>query len=295
MSSRATSKSASAFAQLLPISLQSRTVFVKCTPAPKTFYERRAVLRVLQTSSSETIETFKKLEDSSSFVAVTTKPGVATTMIENSPITRTIVSQRPNKTDAPSGASWGAQFDLRGPITQPVNPFPPSEATKATAASADLGLSHKTFTLHIFPANKNYNHKTLVSKSPLHGPWPSGGLKSFASAALRRSIPSGAMAPGLIDWDTGSQPSDDPINVAGNHAEGATSILLRRRRLTESDVRLLERARARENDSNLPEVMRSLSDFADKCARSRTATSDTQTGMQSSNTEPKSTPEEARD
>lgn len=56
------SRKPSALAELLQTSLSSRTVYVKCIPAPANFYERRAVLRTLQSSSQETIETFKKLE-----------------------------------------------------------------------------------------------------------------------------------------------------------------------------------------------------------------------------------------
>lgn len=55
--------SASAFAKLVTPSLSSRTVFVKCTPVPANFTERRAVLRSLYSSATEPdIEVFKKLE-----------------------------------------------------------------------------------------------------------------------------------------------------------------------------------------------------------------------------------------
>lgn len=57
---------ASVFAKTLPVSLRSRTIFVKCTPAPANFTERRAVLRALATTGANSdIEVFKKLDVSS--------------------------------------------------------------------------------------------------------------------------------------------------------------------------------------------------------------------------------------
>ncbi|KAI2625598.1 hypothetical protein GGR54DRAFT_637381 [Hypoxylon sp. NC1633] len=261
-------RTASAFAEILQTSLSSRTVYVKCVPAPVSFYERRAVLRALQNLTGETIETFKKLEDNSSFVAVTSKPGSATALVNESPINRVVIAQDPSAATLPSAAAWGAEYDMRGTITTPVNPVPISKATEATPAFSDLGLSRKAFTLHVFAANKTYSHKEVVSRNPLHGPWPSsGGRETFVSAALRRSIPSGAMAPGLRDWHTANQLSRDSTSFADERAEGAATILLGKKRLSAREVFLLERIRARRNARGIPAVMKSLAALADENKR----------------------------
>lgn len=250
----------SALAELLQRSLSSRTVYVKCIPAPANFYERRAVLRTLQRSSQETIETFKKLEDNSSFVVVTTKPDAATAMVNDSPITRVIIAQA-------NSVSWGAEYNLRGTITAPIDPFPPSTATQNTPAFDDLGLSHKTFTLHVFAANKTYNHKDVVRRNPLHGRWPSNGNReTFMSAALHASVPAGAMAPGLRDWHTANQLSRDSTSFADEGAEGAAAVLLEKKRLSSRETFIMERIRARRNAQEIPAIMKSLTAFADGAA-----------------------------
>ncbi|XXH04272.1 hypothetical protein Hte_010686 [Hypoxylon texense] len=249
----------SALAELLQRSLSSRTVYVKCIPAPANFYERRAVLRTLQRFSRETIETFKKLEEDSSFVVVTTKPEAATAMVNDSPITRVIIAQKNN-------ASWGAEYNLRGAITAPVDPLPPSTATQKTPAFDDLGLSHKTFTLHVFAANKSYNHRDVVRRNPLHGRWPSNNnnnRETFMSAALYASVPSGAMAPGLRDWHTANQLSRDSTSFADEGAEGAAAALLEKKRPSSREAFIMERIRARRNAQEIPAVMKSLAAFAD--------------------------------
>ncbi|KAI1394266.1 uncharacterized protein F4822DRAFT_43279 [Hypoxylon trugodes] len=258
------SQTASAFAELLQTSLSSRTVYVRCIPAPVNFYERRAVLRAVQKLTHETVETFKKLEDNSSFVVVTTKPGTATALVNDSPITRVIIAQDENADRTPSTDSWGAEYDLRGTITTPVNPMAPSKLTKTTPAFSDLGLSHKSFTLHMFAANRTFNHKEAVRRNPLHGPWPSNGNReTFVSTALRTSVPSGAMAPALRDWHTANQLSRDSISFADEGAEGAASVLLGKKRHSPKEVFLMERIRARWNQKKIPAVMKSLAAFAD--------------------------------
>ncbi|KAI2467408.1 hypothetical protein F4781DRAFT_433417 [Annulohypoxylon bovei var. microspora] len=256
-------RTASAFAEVLQTSLSSRTVYVKCVPAPATFFERRAVLRAVQKISHETVETFKKLEDSSSFIVVTTKPGTATALVNDSPITRVIIAQDPNASSEPSTGSWGAEYDMRGSITTPINPIPPSRATKTTPALEDLGVSFITFTLHMFAANRTYNHYQALNKSPLHGPWPSDGkTETFMSAALRQCVPAGAMAPALRDWHTANQLSQDSISFADEGAEGAAAVLIGKKRLSPNEVYLMERIRARRNEASTPAVMKSLAAFA---------------------------------
>ncbi|KAI8958501.1 hypothetical protein F5Y11DRAFT_38288 [Daldinia sp. FL1419] len=272
------SHKASAFAELLQTSLSSRTVYVKCVPAPISFSERRAVLRATQKLTHNTVETFKKLEDDSSFVVVTTKPGTATALVNDSPFTRVIIDQDPNAATSPSiqSFSWGAEYDLRGNITTPINPYAPSKLlSKETPALSDLGVSYKIFTLHMFAANKTYNHKEAIRKSPLHGQWPSHNAReTFVSAALRRSVPSGPMAPALRDWHTANQLSRDSASFADEGAEGAASVLLGKKRLSPQEVFFLDRIRARRNAKAVPDVMKSLAAFAYQSAQNSSSNND---------------------
>ncbi|KAI1742624.1 hypothetical protein F4680DRAFT_22535 [Xylaria scruposa] len=261
------STSGSALAQLKPFTLGSRSLFVKCVPAPRSFYERRAVLAALQRSSQQSIETFKKLQDSSSFIAVTTRPDAAATLLENSPLERTIISQGSRSDAASMSSTWSSNYDdVSGPIAAPVNPLPADVVAKPTPASVDLGLSYKTFTLHIFPANADYDHIAEVRKNPLHGPWPGNGkTETFISAALQRVVPSGVMAPALRDWETGNQLAHDNDSFADNGPEGAASTLLGKKRLSAREAFLMERIRRRGAEKDMPKVMSSLFQFAEEC------------------------------
>ncbi|KAI0855857.1 hypothetical protein F4860DRAFT_446168 [Xylaria cubensis] len=261
------STSGSVLAQLKPFTLASRSLFVKCVPAPRSFYERRAVLAALQRSSQQSIETFKKLQDSSSFIAITTRPEAASTLLENSPLERTIISQGSSSDVALTPSTWSSNYDdVSGPIAAPVNPLPADVVAKPTPASVDLGLSYKTFTLHIFPANVDYDHVAEVRKNPLHGQWPGNGkIETFISAALHRVVPSGAMAPALRDWETGNQLAHDGDSFADNGPEGAAATLLGKKRLSAREAFLMERIRRRGADKEMPKVMSGLFQFAEEC------------------------------
>ncbi|KAK8049209.1 hypothetical protein PG994_010939 [Apiospora phragmitis] len=89
------------------------------------------------------------------------------------------------------------------------------------AAEESLSIQKKEFTIHVFPANKGFNHKRMLRRGLLHGPWPlninpfissqdghqdqAELRETFMSAALRKSVPQGRLAPSLKDWDTGRQ------------------------------------------------------------------------------------------
>ncbi|KAI1423705.1 hypothetical protein F5Y12DRAFT_785871 [Xylaria sp. FL1777] len=260
------SMSGSTLAQLKQFAIGPRSLFIKCVPAPRSFYERRAVLAALQKSSQQSIQMFKKLQDSSSFVAVTTRPDIASKLIDSSPLERTVVSQDPGSDETLSRSAWTSDDDVSGPIAAPVNPLPTDSAVELTPASAALGLSHKTFILHIFPTNPDYDHKEEVRKNPLRGPWPGTGKnETFVSAALRRVIPSGVMAPALRDWESGNPLAHEFDNIADNGAEGAASTLLGDKRLSGRETFLLERIRRRGTALETPMVMSSLVKFAEKC------------------------------
>ncbi|KAI0431218.1 hypothetical protein F5Y09DRAFT_202471 [Xylaria sp. FL1042] len=256
------STSGSALAQLKQFTLGSRSLFVKCTPAPRSFYERRAVLAALQKLSQQSIQMFKRLQDSSSFVVLTTRPEAATKLIDRSPLKRIVVTQGYDSEEA----LRGFHEDVSGPIAPPVNPVSSIAAIQPTPASTNLGISHTRFVLHIFPANPSYNHREEARKNPFHGKWPdSAKTDTFVSAALRRVVPSSAMAPALRDWETGNPLASDSDSFADDGPEGASSMILGRRRRTSGAAFALERIRRREGKQETPKVMNSLVKFAEEC------------------------------
>ncbi|KAI0406008.1 hypothetical protein F4802DRAFT_129540 [Xylaria palmicola] len=258
------STSGSALAQLKRFTLGSRSLFIKCVPAPRNFYERRAVLATLQKISQQSIQTFKRLQDNSSFIVVTTRPDAAEDLVHNSPLRRTLLSQDPGQD---GGSTSAFDYDVSGPIATPANTFPADTAAAGpTPVSTDLGLAPKTFTLHIFPANAHHDHREEVRKNPLHGQWPGDGTTdTFISAALKRVIPSGALAPALRDWETGNQLTQEPGGFADNGAEGAASLLLGKKRHSSREAFVLERIRRRAAEQEIPKVMSSLVQFAEEC------------------------------
>lgn len=69
----------------------------------------------------------------------------------------------------------------------------------------------KTFTLRIEPSQNHYEHKRVIRLNPLHGPWPASVREDedFISAALQQVVPKDLAAPGLFDWHTAGQLSED--------------------------------------------------------------------------------------
>jgi hypothetical protein len=198
---------------------------------------------------------------------VTTRPDAATSLLDNSPLERIVISQDLGNNEVSGQSACDSEIDVSGPIAPPVNPLPADSMTvKPTPASANLGLSHRTFTLHIFPVNAAYNHSEEIRKNPLHGKWPGDGkTETFRSAALKRVIPSSAMAPGLRDWETGNQLARESDSFADNGREGAASMLLGRKRLSAREAFFMERVRRREAEQATPKVMSSLMQFAEEC------------------------------
>ncbi|KAI0446275.1 hypothetical protein F4803DRAFT_63142 [Xylaria telfairii] len=261
------SAAGSALAQLKPFALNSRSLFVKCVPAPRSFYERRAVLAVLQRSSQQSIEIFKKLQDDSSFIVVTTRPDAAVALLDNSPLERAILSQGSSNDVISASSTWSSKYEeVSGPIAAPINLMPADVAASPSPASAQLGLSYKTFTLHIFPTNEDYDHPAEIRKNPLYGKWPGNGkTETFISTALQKVIPSGAMAPALRDWETGNQLATDGDSFADDGPEGAASLLFGKKRVTAREAFLMERIRRRRTEQETPKVMSSLYKFAEEC------------------------------
>ncbi|KAH8671210.1 hypothetical protein BX600DRAFT_509903 [Xylariales sp. PMI_506] len=252
---------ASAFAKTLPQSLTSRTLFVKCTPPPASFTERRAILKALCTTGpNPDIEVFKQLDDNSSFIAVTSSQATASALVNDSPLTRFIQLQSSDATAKYAATAWGAAF--RKTITEPINIQTRTQLEKERKQNGlpergSIGLNAKTFTIHVFPANYDYNHQRAIEMNPLHGPWPdTDGRETFMSATLKRTVPSGALARALRDWETGHQLSGGPMPL---EEEGAQSLI---KKVQHGRSFILERRRRREYKNNVPDVMRSLAAVA---------------------------------
>lgn len=195
---------------------------------------------------------------------MTTRPEAATSLLKASPIERTVYSQDISSDGSSSKSVWESEVDLSGPIARPVDPLPADEATP-TPAFNDLGISQKNFTLHVFLPNANYKHGEEIRKNPIHGRWPGGHRnETFISAALRRVVPSGAMAPALRDWETGNQLAHDGDGFSTGE-EGAAAALLGQKRHSASEVFFLERIRRREEEQETPKIMTSLLQFAEDC------------------------------
>ncbi|KAK7908390.1 hypothetical protein PG985_015693 [Apiospora marii] len=266
--------SASAFAKTLPQSLSSRTVLVKCTPAPRGLSERRAILKGLQmTGLSPEIEVFRKLDDDSSFIAVTAAAGTARNLVDDSPFRRVVITsptpawgvaaagslQQPQQIAEPvvvqslkkmqknvdKKPTWwrrrlaaqekaAAEKQAAKELAEKLQQQQQLESGDAAAAAANpvvgkpaaleesMPIQKKEFTIHVFPANPSFSHQRMLGRGLLHGPWPlainpftsskeqghqdQAELRdTFVSAALRKSVPPGRLAPSLKDWDTGRQ------------------------------------------------------------------------------------------
>lgn len=83
----------------------------------------------------------------------------------------------------------------------------------------------KTFTMHINPSQKYYEHKTNIRLSPTHGPWPEVDSaqtrredQDFVFLALKDVVPDSIARAGLCDWHTGGQLSGEPVSMRAQAA-----------------------------------------------------------------------------
>ncbi|KAI0472981.1 hypothetical protein GGR56DRAFT_591815 [Xylariaceae sp. FL0804] len=207
-------------------------------------------------------------QDDSSFLAVTAEPEAARNLIKSSPLIRTIIEQDTSDLTHPDPSAWSDDINIRGrqsSLTAAVNPLPTDETLESIDTSEQLDCSHRTFTLHIFRGNQNYSHVDAVRVNPLHGQWPDSNLgRTFMSEALYRVVPAGAMAPALRDWETGHQLSRYPRSFAGEASEGASAVLLGKRRSSSRETLVMARVQQRRDEKEIPEIMKSLASFADK-------------------------------
>ena len=216
---------------------------------------------------------FHTQRDGASFIVVTTSAEAAESLIQDSPLKRTLIVEDPTTSGADAREpTWASTRGPRSTVTSIVNPLPADvPTTPTTDKSNDLGLSHATFAIYCFDTNRRFKHMSGIRSNPLHGPWPInergagniGRSENFISAALRRSVPAGQMAPALRDWVTGGQLARYSDVVADEQNDGALSILLGKTRAQTYNWQQ-GRARLRQRGKGVPEVMRSLSGFADK-------------------------------
>lgn len=132
-------------------------------------------------------------------------------MLHKSPLTFKFVSE-PLESIQSRSAPGGNPMSVASPInlhfiegeSQTVKR---EQADPSTAGSDPI----KTFTLWVKPSGNDYNHKTIIRRNPIHGPWPEVKKSDhdFAYYALKEVVPDSVAQHGLCDWTTGGQLSED--------------------------------------------------------------------------------------
>ncbi|KAL2891809.1 hypothetical protein HOO65_011167 [Ceratocystis lukuohia] len=213
-----------------------RTVFVKVSPLPITFAERRAVLHALKKQAR--IEVFKKMRHSpASFISVADTEDGARKLVDASPLTYDILSTTsdtpliPEPVIMPTLPQHRAEKQAKDIDTQPSPP--PNTATTSNE-------NRRQFVVHMFPS-PNYRHMHHISLSPFYGPWkPDTHRKKTVIDALSKNIPQNIRQPGLAEWD--------PLGFELEESEPAPH-------------GFLERSRRRREIKDQPAVMRGLANY----------------------------------
>jgi hypothetical protein len=105
---------------------------------------------------------------------------------------------------------------FRSPLTYTVSSSHESDdySRRGTMTEADVksppdaknGSGLKQFVIHIFPNRSSKHVADVVSRAPLHGPWPSAPeTDSFIARTLRKAIPPSEHRDALADWETAGQ------------------------------------------------------------------------------------------
>lgn len=141
-------------------------------------------------------------QDNASFVAAASTPAELKTLIEQSPLNYDYI---PEHNDTIRG------WDDRSRIAALVEPIQSTAAI--TSPSGDtVTTGRKRFTAHIFPS-PYYKHRQAIQYSPLYGAWPvkesERARDTFVYNALRATVPNDMAAPGLADWQTGGQLTEE--------------------------------------------------------------------------------------
>ncbi|SPN97308.1 uncharacterized protein DNG_00822 [Cephalotrichum gorgonifer] len=184
-----------------------RTVFVRASPVPLTFSERRAVLHALKKHCR--IDFFKKIKNNpSSFLSLAESEEAARTLIAKSPLKYQLAIDAAD----PDARSTPLDGNLDSKTPRTGGDLPTTSSRDAASAKQPSGAT-KQFVIHIFPQRGGKTLAEMVQSSRLFGPWPAApDMTSFATRHLRRSIPGddgAALRDGLADWETGDQLVED--------------------------------------------------------------------------------------
>ncbi|CZR67710.1 uncharacterized protein PAC_17609 [Phialocephala subalpina] len=162
--------------------LTARTVHIKLYPTPRTFPERREVLRVLERFGE--VKMFRSLKYNrkhqtpvhNAFRALFASQSSVTDLINASPLRYRLVAE----TSPPTSSS--------------SSPEAPTEQQEEQGT---------TFSLNASPTTFNHNEYLSGSTNPLHGPFrPIPPKYSYIGSSLERIVPESLWSKGLIDWET---------------------------------------------------------------------------------------------
>lgn len=147
----------------------------------------------------------------SSFICAFVKSKEAVDIVHKSPLTFKFVSEQLDSTI--SNATYNYKpVSVAAPIELH---FVEGEGEKVKRDQADPSITQsdpiKTFTIWAKPSGTRYNHKTVIRRNPIHGPWPEAEKSDhdFAYFALKEVVPESLAQHGLCDWTTGGQLSED--------------------------------------------------------------------------------------
>jgi hypothetical protein len=142
---------------------------------------------------------------SSSFVSVTADKATASTLVGRSPFHYEHVTTGSRGSVSSFLSNWPAGGIATKPQVIPSSPA----AEGRDEASGDV--QRRSFVLYVWPSPA-FQHRRLIERSPLHGPWPKApGKDSFAASTLRAVVPRDIMSDGLSDWETGTQHDPEAV------------------------------------------------------------------------------------
>ncbi|KAL5594408.1 hypothetical protein BROUX41_001341 [Berkeleyomyces rouxiae] len=172
-----------------------RTIFIKVSPLPISFAERRAILHALKKQTR--IEVFKKMRHApASFISVAETEEGARKLVAVSPLTYDILTTGP---DAPLIPKPTVMPTLPQHIADKQVRDSPSTPMPNTATAPDE--NRRQFVVHMFPS-PNYKHMHHIALSPFYGPWKTDiHRKQTIIDALSKNIPQNIRQAGLAEWD----------------------------------------------------------------------------------------------
>ncbi|PFH58783.1 hypothetical protein XA68_13214 [Ophiocordyceps unilateralis] len=175
--------------------LSSRTIRVLVTPTPVTFFERRAVLQVLEKHGA--VQVFRMTPDYyANFISVTRDEVTAERLVTNSPITYRL-RQHDRSQDKAEGARVVIKKGSNDDDDNNNNNNNKDERTKANKESSSVA----DFALEIFP-EPDYRHDFSTAADPARQPWPPIWQNdgSIMATTLQQSLPKTLAATGLAHW-----------------------------------------------------------------------------------------------